>query len=99
MTMRTVSIRLGEEEIKKIQALSRQDKKDKSMVIRELIRQGLVYRFLQEYREGRKSLGTLADDLGISLSATIDLLAELGIESPLEYKDYLESLGALRHVE
>ena len=97
--MKTVSIRLGEEEIKKIQSLSRLDKKDKSMVIRELIRQGLVYRFLQEYREGKKSLGTLASDLGISLSAAIDLLAELGIESPLAHKDYLESLEALGHIE
>ena len=97
--MKTVSIRLAEEEIKRIQTLSRQDRKDKSMVIRELIRQGLTYRALQEYRDGKKSLGTLASDLEISLGATIDLLAELGIESPLGHKDYLESLEALAHFE
>ncbi len=97
--MRTVSIRLEEEEIKKIQTLSKVDKKDKSMVIRDLIRQGLIYRFLQEYKDGKMSLGSLANELRISLSAAIDLLAEVGIESPLTHSDYLESLEALQRVE
>lgn len=97
--MQTVSVRLSAEEIKKIQALSKQEKKEKSAVVRELIRQGLIYKSLREYREGRKSLGTLAKGLGLSLSATIDLLADLGVESPLEHEDYLESLEALRQIK
>lgn len=96
--MQTVSIRLSEEELQKIRELSRREKKGKSTVVRELIHQGLIYKALQEYREGKKSLGTLAQDLGLSLSATIDLLADLGVESPLEHEDYLESLEALRQL-
>jgi len=56
----------------------------------------LIYLYLRQYREGRKSLGTLASDLGLSVSGTIDLLAELGIEAPLDYDDYLRGLETLR---
>ena len=97
--METVSIRLSPEEIKKIQALSKQTQKGKSAIVRELIREGLTYKALQDYRAGRKSLGTLAKDLQMPLSAVLDLLAELGIEAPLDYEDYLESLETLRQLE
>jgi hypothetical protein len=59
----------------------------------------LTYKALQDYRAGRKSLGTLAKDLQMPLSAVLDLLAELGIEAPLDYEDYLESLETLRRME
>jgi hypothetical protein len=41
----------------------------------------------------------LAKDLQMPLSAVLDLLAELGIEAPLDYEDYLESLETLRRME
>lgn len=97
--MTTVSVRLSQEEIEKIRTLSKKEKKEKSAVMRELIRQGFIYKSMQEYREGRKSLGTLAKDLELSLSATIDLLAELGIASPLTHEDYLQSLETLRQIQ
>jgi len=39
------------------------------------------------YREGKLSLSTLATRLELSASETIDLLAEFGIESPIDYDD------------
>jgi hypothetical protein len=59
----------------------------------------LIYKALQDYRAGRKSLGTLAKDLQMPLSAVLDLLTELGIEAPLDYEDYLEGLETLRQLE
>lgn len=93
-----MSIRLGEAELKKIIELSKKEQKEKSAIVRELIQQGLIYRALAEYREGRKSLGTLASEWGLSLSRTIDLLSELGVEAPLEMDEYLEGLETARKV-
>jgi hypothetical protein len=50
---------------------------------------------LKQYREGKLSLGTLAEKLDVSLVEAIDFLAELGIEAPIEYEDYLTGLEVL----
>jgi hypothetical protein len=34
--------------------------------------------------------------LGVSLSEAIDLLADLGVRSPMEYDDYLKGYAAAR---
>jgi hypothetical protein len=48
---------------------------------------------LRDYRAGRASLGTFAHKLDIPLSEAIDLLAELGVRSPVEYDDYFKGLS------
>jgi predicted HTH domain antitoxin len=48
------------------------------------------------YREGKLSLSTLADKLELSVSETIDLLSEFGVESPIDYDDYLKGFEALK---
>ena len=48
------------------------------------------------YKEGKLSLGGLATRLDLTVSETIDLLAELGIKAPLEYDDYLKGFEAVR---
>ncbi len=45
---------------------------------------------LREYSEGKTSLGSLAELLGVPLAEAIDFLEELGVGSPLEYDDYLK---------
>lgn len=45
---------------------------------------------LREYRAGRLSLGNLAERLDLSVGQALDLLAELGVRSPVTYDDYLE---------
>ncbi len=51
---------------------------------------------VQRYKEGKFSLGSLAEQLGRPLAETIDMLADLGVPSPLEYDDYLEGFEHLR---
>jgi hypothetical protein len=70
--------------------------KELSTVARELIDEGLVLAAMREYREGKLSLGTLAIRTGLSVSEAIDILAELGVGSPIEYEEYLEGLDAAR---
>ncbi|MBI3755645.1 MAG: hypothetical protein HY265_05755 [Deltaproteobacteria bacterium] len=48
------------------------------------------------YKDGKMSLNTLASKLELSVSETIDLLAEFGVESPIEYDDYLKGFEAFR---
>ena len=50
------------------------------------------------YREGRLSLGSLSKELKMPLSSTIDFLAKLGVQSPLEYEDYLQGLDSLKGI-
>jgi len=70
--------------------------KDKSTVARELIDYGWEFLMIKLYREGKLSLSTLADKLELSVSETIDLLSEFGVESPIDYDDYLKGFEALK---
>lgn len=88
--MGVISLRLENSELRRIDDLSSQEHKGRSTVARELIRQGLQFRMLKQYREGKLSLGSLAKNLDISVGEARDMLAEFGIESPVEYEDYLK---------
>lgn len=48
------------------------------------------------YKEGKLSLEGLARKLDISISETIDLLAKLGIEAPIEFEDYLKGFEVFK---
>ena len=88
--MGVISLRLENAELRRIDDLSSQEHKGRSAVARELIQQGLQFRMLKQYREGKLSLGSLAKGLGASVGEAIDMLAEFGIESPVAYEDYLK---------
>ncbi len=88
--MSVISLRLENSELRRIDDLSSQEHKGRSTIARELIQQGLQFRMLKQYREGKLSLGSLAKSLDISVGEAIDMLAEFGIESPVEYEDYLK---------
>jgi predicted HTH domain antitoxin len=51
---------------------------------------------IELYREGKMSLGTLSSKLKLSVSETIDLLAEFGVESPVDYEDYLKGFDVFK---
>jgi hypothetical protein len=93
--MSVVSLRLKDAELKKLEELSRMEHKEKSAVARELINYGWEFLMLKQYREGKLSLGSLAEKLNISIVEVIDLLAELGMEAPIQYEDYLRGLEVL----
>ena len=89
-----MSVRLGAEGLRRLKELSKRDKKEMSTVARELMDYGWVFLMLREYREGKQSLGSFAKALGVPLSEAIDLLADLGVRSPIEYDDYLKGYAA-----
>ena len=88
-----MSVRVSSEGRRRLRELARREKKEVSTVARELMDYGLVFLMLRDYRAGRVSLGTFAQKPDIPLSEAIDLLAELGVRSPVEYDDYLKGLS------
>ncbi len=93
--MSVISLRLKKSEMKKLDELSRIEQKEKSSVARELINYGWEFVMLRQYRAGKLSLGSLAEKLEVSVLEAIDLLAEFGIEAPIQYADYLKGLEVL----
>lgn len=94
--MSVISLRLKDREIKRINEIAGMLHKDKSTVARELIDYGWEFLMIKLYREGKMSLSTLASKLDLSVSETIDLLAEFGVESPIDYDDYLKGFEAFK---
>jgi predicted HTH domain antitoxin len=94
--MSVISLRLKDRELKRINELSRMVHKDKSTIARELIEYGWEFLMIKLYREGKMSLGTLSSKLELSVSETIDLLAEFGVESPIDYEDYLKGFDVFK---
>ena len=88
-----MSVRLGAEGLRRLRDLAKRENKEMSAVARELMDYGWIFLMLREYREGKRSLSSFAKELGVPLSEAIDLLAGLGVRSPLEYDDYLKGYG------
>ncbi len=95
--MSVISLRLKEKEMNRINELSTVEHKEKSTVARELIEYGWRFLMIDIYRKGKISIGVLSSKLELSLSETIDLLAEFGIESPIDYDDYLEGFEVFKN--
>lgn len=94
--MGVISLRLKNRDLERLKELSRLEGKDKSTVARELLEYGWDFLMLKYYKEGKLSLEGLAKKLDISISEAIDLLAELGIEAPLEFDDYLKGFEVFK---
>ncbi|MBI4824673.1 MAG: UPF0175 family protein [Nitrospirae bacterium] len=94
--MGVVSIRLKDRDFKRLNELSKLGNKDKSTVARELLEYGWEFLMIKLYREGKLSLGTLASKLELSVSETIDLLYEFGVESPIDYDDFLKGFEVFK---
>ena len=94
--MPVMSVRLSEQELKRLKTLAKEEDKEKSSVARELLMDGLKYKMLLAYKEGKVSLAKLSKSLGMSLSETIDLLSSFGLQSPISYDDYLKGVDTAR---
>lgn len=94
--MGVISLRLKDRDMERLEELSRKERKDKSSIARELIEYGWDFLMVRYYKEGKLSLEGLAKKLDISVSEAIDLLAELGVESPIDFDDYLKGFEVFK---
>ncbi len=95
--MSVISLRLKDRDLERLDELSRLERKDRSTAARELLDYGWEFLMLKHYKGGKLSLEGLAKKLDISISEAIDLLAELGIEAPIEFEDYLEGFKVFKN--
>jgi len=96
--MTVMSLRLSRKEIDRIKEIATKENKKKGEAARSLLYYGWFFFNLKRYKEGRISLETLAKELDLSVSETIDLLVEYGVPSSISYDDYLEGLETLRQL-
>lgn len=96
--MTVLSLRLSRKEIDRIKEIANKENKKKGEAARSLLYYGWFFFNLKRYKEGRISLETLAKELDVSVSETIDLLVEYGVPSSISYDDYLEGLETLRQL-
>lgn len=89
-------MRLKDRDLERIEELSKTLHKDKSTTARELFEYGWEFLMFKYYRDGKLSLEGLAKKLDISISEAIDQLAELGIEAPIEFEDYLKGFEVFK---
>ncbi|MBN2495356.1 MAG: ribbon-helix-helix protein, CopG family [Deltaproteobacteria bacterium] len=94
--MGVISLRLKDRDLARIEELAELQGKDRSTVARELIEQGWELMMVRLYKLGKISLAGLAAKLDLSVSQALDLLTEMGIESPVEFDDYLQGFECFR---
>lgn len=87
---KVITLRLKEKELGFIEEISKKENGDRSYAARKLIDYGWIYFILKSYKEGKISIGKAAKELNLTITETIELLADLGIKSPISYEDYLE---------
>jgi len=93
-----ISFRIDAEYYGFLNRLARQEHEDKSKVLRNLLSQGRIFLGINEYGSGKVSLEKAAKLAGLSLTEFMDELTKLGIESKIEYEDYIQGLKNLEKV-
>jgi predicted HTH domain antitoxin len=95
--MKVVTLRVPEDVLEMIDEIARKEGKEKSEVIRELLKIGLRNKLVEDalkaYRERKVSMWKAAKIAGLSLWEFIEILRERGIEIQYGIKDLEEDLS------
>jgi predicted HTH domain antitoxin len=90
--MKVKSMRIPDDIDQAINYVSQLEKIEKAQSLRKLARIGFEYYVAKSYKEGRITLRDASDLLKLSLSETIDLLAEMGVKGNIRAADVYASL-------
>jgi len=90
--MKVKSIRVPDDIDQAINYVSRLEKIEKTQSLRKLARIGFEYYVAKSYKESRIALRDASDLLKLSLSETIDILAEMGVKGNISAADVYASL-------
>ncbi len=94
--MKTTSFRLDDKELERIEKLAQEEGEDKSQSVRELLDYGWEYLMIRQYKEGKLSLSRLSQELEEPISEVMDLLADLGVKSPIDKDEVMEGYETLK---
>ncbi len=96
----TISMRVGRENLLEISWLSRQEKRKKSDILRDILNRGIKEKKLQmaleRYRNNEATAAKAAKIAGIPLSRFLDILFEKKIEFNYSLEDFREDLNGIR---
>jgi len=93
--MKVKSIRIPDDMDKSIEYVSRLEKLEKTQSLRKLTRLGFEYYAAKSYERGKLTIRETAELLNLTLSETIDLLAEMGVKGNIRTRDVMESLKTI----
>jgi predicted HTH domain antitoxin len=93
--MKVKSIRIPDDIDKSIEYVARLEKLEKTQSLRKLTRLGFEYYATKSYERGQLTLRETAGLLNLTLSETIDLLAEMGVKGNIKTKDVMEGLKTI----
>ena len=91
--MKVRSLRIPEDMDQAIEYVSKMEKTEKTQSLRKLARLGFEYYVARAYREGKITLRDGSRLLKLTLSETIDILAEMGVKGNIRASDVLQSLN------
>ena len=91
--MKVKSMRIPEDIEKAIEYTSNVEKIEKAQSLRKLARIGFEYYIAKAYRDGKITLREASVLLNLTLSQTIDLLADMGVKGNIRAEDVLASLN------
>jgi len=98
--MKTVltTVRLPEKIVKKLDARAKEERLDRTTILREFLEEAVRNWGIEEavkfYKEGKVSTGEAARRAGLSVGEMMDELARRGMKSDLTVEEYRESLIA-----
>lgn len=96
MSVKTLSIRMNENDYRSLVLLAKNEKEDVSKTVRELVELGRLMLAIEKYKNGEASIEKAARIAGISISRMLDIMKEHGVAANLEEEDYLKSLKTIR---
>ena len=89
---------MDEENYEFLTAMTREERRDLSKTVRDLVTRGRILLAVEKYRHGEASLGKAAEVAGLPLGQMMTLLEEFGIRSKVELEDYRQGLANLAKV-
>ncbi len=98
MSVKTLSIRMNENDYRSLVSLAKEEKEDVSKTVRELMELGRTLLAIEKYKKGEASIEKSARIAGVSISKMLDIMKEHGVAANLEEEDYLRSLKTIRKV-
>ncbi len=93
---KTMSIRMDRENFEFLKQLTKEQRSDLSKAVRDMVTRGRILLAVERYKKGEASLGRAAVLAGVPVGQMMTILTEFGVESRIEYEDYLQGLGTLR---
>lgn len=98
MATKTLSIRINEKDYKFLSSLAKEEQEDFSKKVRELVNLGRVMFAIEKYKKSEASIEKAARIAGVSISRMMDIFKEHGVETNIEFEDYLQGLENLKKV-